>query len=411
MSRHLSDWLEYYLKYTENAESPTLYHVWSGIMAISTALRRKTYSNWGLQGYVYPNMYVALVGPPGGRKGTAMKIAKQLVLDAELPVGSDALGSPQFLYKELKDVEADFRTKDGRIIKHKSLSVWSEEFQVFLNDKDALLMASLTDLFDCPPRWNYGTLKRGQEELSNCFLTIIGAITPSLLQSKLSMDAVGGGLLSRIILVVGYGPIKKVALQFLSREDEILRSQLAEDLAQISLLTGPFVMTDDYLNSYANWYTNVPVTEGVDSDKFMGYNSRRALQIKKLSMMLSASESDSMIIHERHFRKALDILKQTELEMPNAFYGIGRGFHAEILSSIMRYVESRDAFSWADLLERFSMDAMPDDLHKYVSSLMERKKITKETSATQTVYTVNHEQKAHFDRRYLDKTLYSKMTI
>lgn len=410
MSRHLSDWLEYYLKYTENAESPTAYHLWSGIAAISTALRRKCFCNWGLQGYVYPNFYIVLVGPPGGRKGTAMKIAKNMLVKTEIPLGSDALGSTQRLYQEIMEAEAEYRTKDGRILKHKSLSIWSEEFQVFLSDKDQTLRAALTDLFDCPSVWNYGTLKRGTENLSNCFLTIIGAITPSLLQDKLTSDAVGGGLLSRIIMVVGYGPIKRVAMQFLSKEEEELQQHLEEDLAQISLLTGPFIMTTEFLEEYSNWYTNVPSSEGVDSEKFLGYNSRRALQVKKLSMILSASESDEMIIHARHFKKALGILKQAEHEMPNAYYGVGRGHHAEVLTSILRYIENKDMFTFGDLLDRFQLDAMPEDLQRYISIMLDTQRVKKETSATRTMYVVCHQNKKEYDDRYLERTLYSKMS-
>ena len=81
------------MEYTANTEPPKLYHLWSGITAIASALRRKCFCNWGMRGYVYPNFYVALVGPPGGRKGTAMRLAKTFVEDLEIPLGSGSLGS------------------------------------------------------------------------------------------------------------------------------------------------------------------------------------------------------------------------------------------------------------------------------------------------------------------------------
>jgi len=230
MSRQLSNWLEYYLKFTEESEPPTIYHVWSGLTAISSMLQRKCFTNWGLIGYTYPNLYVCLVGPPGGRKGTAMKIAKGMVQEMNIAMGSDALGSTQILYKEIIDSEQNYLTFDGKEVSHKSLSVWSEEFQVLLSDKDPRLISSLTDLFDCPSEWSYNTLKRDKEKLSNCWLTIIGAITPSLLQSKLSQDAVGGGLISRIIFVVGQGPKQRKALQFLTEEEEDIQTKLQNDL-------------------------------------------------------------------------------------------------------------------------------------------------------------------------------------
>ena len=76
-------------------------------------------------------MFVALVGPPGGRKGTAMKIAKSMVQELDIPLGADSLGSTQALYKELIDSEDSYIDNNGVAKKHKSISIWSEEFQVF----------------------------------------------------------------------------------------------------------------------------------------------------------------------------------------------------------------------------------------------------------------------------------------
>jgi len=161
MSRQLSNWLEYYMKYTQRTEPPELYHLWSGLIAISSALRRKCYCNWGaLRGNVYPNMFVSLVGPPGGRKGTAMKIAKSFVQKLDITLGADSLGSTQALYRELMDSEDSYVDHEGITRKHKSVSIWAEEFQVFLTDRDQMLIPSLTDLFDCADIWKYKTLTR-----------------------------------------------------------------------------------------------------------------------------------------------------------------------------------------------------------------------------------------------------------
>lgn len=408
MPRQLDDWLENYLAFTKNSESPTLYHLWSGITAISSCLRRKCYTDWGLRGYVYPNLYVALVGPPGGRKGTAMKIAKSM-LPTDLSIGSDALGSTQILYKEIRDAEDSYIEFDGKEKKHKSLSVWSEEFQVFLSDKDPMLIASLTDLFDCANTWKYSTLKRGAEDLSNCWLTIIGAITPSLLQSKLSQDAVGGGLVSRIIFIVGYGPIKKKALQFLSKEAMLMKEKLTQDLEHISLLSGPFMLTNSFIKKYVHWYEDMNAEAGVDSDKFMGYNSRRALHLNKLCMILSASENDSMEITETHFLKALAILEEAEKEMPNAFYGLGRGIHGDFYAEILDYVECQDMFSWQDFLQKFQFKGMPNELKQYIDMLKQVGKISVEKSATTTMYIVNHDSIKPVNNNFLKNTLYRKM--
>jgi len=409
MSRQLSDWLEYYMQFTQNSEPPILYHLWSGITAISSVLRRKCYCNWGLRGYVYPNLYVSLVGPPGGRKGTAMKIAKTMLQKLEIPIGSDALGSTQILYKEIRDCEDSYTEHNGMKKNHKSLSVWSEEFQVFLSDNDPMLIASLTDLFDCSDRWKYSTLKRGAEDLSNCWLTIIGAITPSLLQSKLSSDAVGGGLLSRIIFVVGYGPIKRIALPFLSVEEEEMRKKLYEDLEQMALLSGPFILTTDFLQKYSTWYESGSSAGGINDEKFLGYNSRRALHLNKLCMIMSASENDDMKINASHFEKALAVLEETEFEMPNAFYGLGLSATSDAYAKVLTFIKAKENFSWQELVAAFQMHASMTELQEYVQRAEQAGVLRKEHSATNTKYEAIPQATQGKTSNIIKTTLYKRM--
>lgn len=409
MTRQLDDWLETYMRYTENTEPPTLYHLWSGITAISSALRRKCFLNWGA--YIYPNFYVALVGPPGGRKGTAMKKAKPMVQALDIPLGSDSLGSTQALYKEIMDADADYLQHNGIMKKHKSLSIWSEEFQVFLSDRDLTLIGSLTDLFDCADSWKYTTLKRKTEDLSNCWLTIIGAITPSLLQSKLSQDAVGGGLLSRIIFVVGYGAIKRIALPFLTEEEDILKKKLQEDLQQIANLSGPFKIDKSFLRIYVRWYENDHNPNSM-ATKFVGYGARQPLHLLKLCMIVSAAESSDMELHDRHFEKALAILEATEKEMPNAFHGLGMATQSNVYAKVLSYIETHDRFSWQQILQHVHLDINSTyDLRNLMEMAEQSGLVKSEESSTVKMYEAIQKEKKAKGSKLLAKTIYKQMTI
>jgi len=411
MSRQLSDWLEYYMKYTQRTEPPELYHLWSGLTALSSALRRKCYCNWGaLRGFVYPNLFVSLVGPPGGRKGTAMKIAKSFVQTLNVPMGADSLGSTQALYKEIMDSEDSYVDPQGLTKKHKSVSIWSEEFQVFLSDRDQMLISSLTDLFDCADNWKYKTLARKNEDLSNCWLTIIGAITPSLLQAKLSQDAVGGGLISRIIFVVGYGPKQRKALQFLTEEEEDISKKLETDLQEIANLSGPFILSKEFLKAYVRWYEQEYDDSGVSSEKFAGYNHRRPLHLNKVCMLVSASESNGMVITEKHFEKALAILQVTEQEMPNAFYGLGLSSQSDVYAKFLTFIESRDYFDWTELMRNFHLDVEnPTQLRGYVEMAEQSGLIKAEASATSSRYTTLKVKQETNRSGYLDDTVFRLM--
>ena len=411
MSRQLSNWLAYYMKYTQRTEPPELYHLWSGLTAISSALQRKCFCNWGaLRGYVYPNLFVSLVGPPGGRKGTAMKIAKSFVQKLDIVMGADSLGSTQALYKELIDSENSYIDPQGITRKHKSISIWAEEFQVFLSDRDQMLLPALTDLFDCADSWKYKTLSRKTEDISNCFITIIGAITPSLLQSKLSQDAVGGGLISRIIFVVGQGPKQRRALQFLTEEEEDIQQNLEKDLQEIANLSGSFTLSKDFLKAYVRWYEQEYDESGVPSDRFLGYNHRRPLHLNKVCMLVSASESNEMIITDKHFEQALAIMQITEQEMPNAFYGLGLSSQANVYAKILSFIESRDCFEWTELVRNFHLDVDNiSQLRSYIEMAEQSGILVAENSATTCMYHSIRNQKQIRDPTYMEKTIFKLM--
>jgi hypothetical protein len=411
MARQLSDWLEHYMRYTQRTEPPELYHLWSGLTALSSALRRKCYCNWGaLRGIIYPNVFVSLVGPPGGRKGTAMKIAKSFVQQLEIPLGADSLGSTQALYKELMDSEDSYVDPSGITKKHKSISVWAEEFQVFLSDRDQLLIPSLTDLFDCADTWKYKTLARKTEDISNCWITIIGAITPDMLQAKLTRDAVGGGLMSRIIFVVGCGPKQRKALQFLTQEEEEINQKLENDLQEIANLSGQFTLSKEFLKAYVRWYERDYDESGVPSDKFLGYNHRRPLHINKVCMLLSVSESNDLIITEEHFEKALAVMQLTEHSMPDAFYGLGLANTANVYAKILSFIEAREYFDWTELVRSFHLDVENiSQLRGYLEMAEQSGLIVSESSATTSRYMTIREQKAARDPEYIEKTVFRLM--
>jgi len=389
MARQLGDWLEHYMFYTQRSEPPELYHLWSGLTAISSALQRKCYCNWGrLRGLVYPNIFVALVGPPGGRKGTAMRIAKSMVQQLPVSMGADSMGSTQALYSELMDSENSYVDSNGVTKKHKSISIWADEFQVFLSDRDMALIPTLTDLFDCADVWKYKT-KTKETDISNCWITIIGGITPALLQANLSQHAVGGGLISRIIFVVGYGEKQRTALQFLTEEEEVIGDGLINDLQEIGNLSGQFVMDNSFFKVYVRWYENTSNADGVPNERFLGYNSRRALHLNKICMLVSASESNDMVITDKHFEKALSILQATEKEMSNAFYGLGMAQQSNVYAKILSFIESRDAFDQAELVRNFHLDVNNmNELKGYMEMAEKAGLVSLESSMTTTRYNV-----------------------
>src|SRR5690606_32154377 len=84
MARRIKDsWIREYLRYTENTESPSMFHLWVGISTIASVIDRDVYIN---QCYynIYPNLSIIVVaGYQECRSSTPLFIV--VVLLRQLP--------------------------------------------------------------------------------------------------------------------------------------------------------------------------------------------------------------------------------------------------------------------------------------------------------------------------------------
>jgi len=365
--RLLDDWITRYLELNDNSEPPICYHLWTAIVTIAACMQRKCYLDWGMTA-IYPNFYAILVGPPGGRKGTAMKVGKSMLNELDVMLSSDCVTRAQ-LVEELEEAKQTIEIAPNEVSMHCSLTVFSEEFAVFLGEKNPDIVVTLTDLFDCPDKWRYSTKNSGKNKLSKVFLNMIGATTPGLLQTKMTQDATTGGLISRIIFVVAKGREKLVPMPFPTREEKELYAKLLKDLEDILLLQGGFKFTEEAMAHYNAWYMDIRNSIAVDDEKFMGYNARRALHLKKLAMVMSASRGSDRIIKQTDFQRALTILESVETGMPQAFFGIGRSDHAHILGALREKMLHCKSFTPRQLVTWFAMEATQAQLTEVIGIL------------------------------------------
>ena len=75
------DFFSHYLAYTSETEVPAFFNRWSAIAGIGAYLGRQYYFQHG-HFTINPNQYCMLIGSPGTRKSTAIKLMKKLLVDA-----------------------------------------------------------------------------------------------------------------------------------------------------------------------------------------------------------------------------------------------------------------------------------------------------------------------------------------
>lgn len=343
--------------------------------------------NWGTLTF-YPNMYVVLVGPSGKcRKGTAMRPGIKLLRDRGIKIASESI-TREALIRELKQSnDTQVNAETGSMHLHSSLTVFSEELTVFLGYNNQQLMADLCNWYDCGDTWTYRTKNMGTDEIIGVWFNLFGATTPDLLQTTLPRDAIGGGLTSRIIFVYEFKKAKTVVDPFLSEKERALEITLSQDLEQIMMLAGEFKVSPDFIEAWSNWYIAQETMTGpiFDDYRFAGYVERRPTHVMKLSMILSASRSNDMVVTVYDFERALGILSMTEQNMIHTFSGVGRLQTSDILNRVMGFVASRKTTTAAEILRVFCNDTDKRGLESILETMNMIGFIRMEYTGTETV--------------------------
>lgn len=368
--RKLDNWLDSWMQYTENTEPAELFRLWVGLGTVCACLRRKCYLVWDNR--IYPNMYVVLVGPSASRKGTAMRPGYEMLSELGIQMSAEAT-TREALIRSLK-LSLDNSHGEGagvkRVTIHSSLTVFSEELVVFLGWGNMGLISDLTDWYDCKDNWRYETKTQGKDEITGVWVNLIGATTPKLLASALPDDAVGGGLVSRLMLVYAPGPEKMIPLP---TRDMDLKKALLHDLEAIMQLQGEFKFSPGFFGRYSEWYMQEAGETEIDHPSFDGYNGRRATHLRKICMALSAARSNDMVITEKDLERGIEILYATERRMPEAFSIRGKNPINEVLQHVMQRIQLSRKIRIGDLMAKFINDLDSQQLDRIIQTLVQMK--------------------------------------
>lgn len=339
--RNLPDWLDAFMLLTQNSEPPVLFRKWTGISTIASALQRKTRVDLGLSLTIYPNFYIVLVGPSATGKGTAMKFSSDIIAQVPAIKLSAQATSWQKLIGRMKETNlTSIDIATGKQQYHSSITIFSNEFTVFLGYHNRELISALCDWYDCPERWIYDTVKRDREEIVGVWVNLLAGTTPDNIQSSLPMEAIGGGLTSRIIFVNEGKKDKLVVFPSATEREIQLQQLLISDLEQISLMSGTFSFTSDAMEYYADWCYKADANPPFRDSKFDGYIGRRRNHLISLAMVCSASQRNDLIIYLEDIQRAAELLAEVEVKMGTVFRGIGKSDVSSMLNEAIMFLQS-----------------------------------------------------------------------
>ena len=327
------------MELTENSEPPILFRKWAGISCIASALQRKVRIELGLSLTFYPNLYIVLVGPSATGKGTVMGFAEDIISQVPSIRISAQATTLQALIRRMKETNlTDIDLVTGQQQYHSSLTIFSNEFTVFLGYHNRELIAALCDWYDCKPRWSYETIARKKEEVIGVWVNLFAGTTPDSIQASLPIESIGGGLTSRIIFVFEEKPNKLVINPSKTEQEVILQQKLINDLETISMLSGQMQFTEGFMEYYTDWCNYAYLHKPFQDKKFDGYCGRRRKHLLTLSMVCSASRSDDMIITSEDIERASSLLAEAEIKMGLVFKGMGRSGMSDLINDAVVFV-------------------------------------------------------------------------
>jgi len=394
MARHLPNWIDGYMTYMADTEPPVAYFLWTAIGTIAGALQRRVYMPWGHQ-KIYPNMFIFLMGRSGLGKGVAMGPALDMFKDTGLPAAPDAVTIPE-LIRVIEGSENVFENPNtGLMETHSSLTVYARELAVLLGQKDIKKLAHLTDWYDSHDSWKNSTKTQGKEELIGVCLNILGAAAPDWLPSILPVEAIGGGFTSRIIFVLENTKGKIVPTPRYDDKLRRLKDELTADLSYIAThYRGEFNFTPQAKEAYIAYYIKQEedINQGiwpVKDASFEGYANRRALHLRKMSMIMAAARGSEGEVSLQDFELSIRILSNTEANMGRLFGAVGRGYHAESLEKVMTYILQFKQTTRSKIIRAYHKDVDSETMKIIEATMLQMKFVSIEYAGGDAHYTLN----------------------
>lgn len=396
-------YLNHYLKMVEDTESPRLFHVWAAVSSLAAALGRRNWFDFGPM-KIYPNHYIVLVGTPGTRKSTCLKIAKnELKKSTNVTFApDDTAGQRQGLIKAMmRNSEHDQLYLDGIKLDQRDntlaaltmqqvasltdeiedenqmevdnadkqhLMATSDEFSRFIGQNNLAMLDFLTSTWD-GNSYEYETTTKSIE-IKNPLLNLIACTTPVSIANAMPPAASGQGFLSRVILVYGARKYKSIPRPKDFPSDQVIK--IRETLGAVnSMMYGPF--EESYAaRAYSESLYELPL-EIADS-RFGYYHERRYTHLIKLAMCLAAGR-ESHAIEKEDYEEANRILRATERGMPDALGEFGMNPLAALKQQILEFMRDSMALPIEELRSYFHRDARAAEFTEVVNDLIRTKQL------------------------------------
>lgn len=414
--------LDLYLRYVKDTQSPKIMHVWSAISGISACMGRRIYLDFGI-GDIYGNLFIILVGPPGVRKGTAMGFMSHRVREATAVrfAPTDTAGQRQGLISamlgeenavqdivdsidmnghssldEIVDLDklrnlqinVDIHPKDSHV-----MHVAASELSSFIGQRNIQMCSFLNKAFDGEKDPYEYKLKKQTIVLEDYLLSMIGCTTPTDISICLPAEAMGHGFMSRLVFVFANKKSKETF--WAEKLSKKLADKIDKTLNTIFYKMQGEVCVSDEAREYMEDVNSQPIK--LQDPRFIHYCERRNIILLKVAMCLCVARM-SMTIEKQDIEEARLIMEETEKTMPDALGEYGMSPLAAAKQKLLEFiVAAKDPCSANILYTYMSRDMRLSDFTNCLFDLCNSGSIMEIQTADGQAY-VGKEDKPQADK-------------
>ena len=336
--------------------------------------------------FLYPNLYVVLVGPPGTGKSNIISFSEKLMRQV-----SDIFVAPSSVTSaSLVDTMQLAQRKILMPIfqQFNSVQVLSSEFQNFLPAYEAAFMGVMTKLYDCELYEERRRTGKVQHiKIDSPQLSLLAGTTPSYLNSFLPEGAWDQGFTSRTIFVFAETNGTYVNIFEDAGDTEYSKTvydDLLHDLKMIANSVGQAIWTIEAQHAITLWDKGgrKPVPS---HGRLTHYNSRRTMHLLKLGIVASLARDNSLSVTVPDFEQALEWLLEAETLMPDIFKNMSITSEARSMEDARYYlVQLQGKFNGSAIPEHFLINFLKDripshSLAKVIDTMVRSKMIQVET--------------------------------
>lgn len=372
-------------------ESPSSFAAWVAIHTISAVLLKHTWFKFG-RDILYPNIYAILVAPPGECKksytiGKGTKILRHVANYIEnervrflkdIRIHEGRVTS-EVLHNIMQPVVKNVETQNG--LEEISIGGWLTlilpEMTASISRKEyqAGLITKLCQLYDCEERIDDATWSHGHLPIVDSYCTLIGGMTPEQMSTTLPPEALGGGFLSRTMVVAEYKSPYKHYLPTDSFNEPEVMEELSKRLAWVAVsnMDKGYEFSPEAHIWAKRWYDGtfqLNKDEAVGDSKRFIY-SRMDVVLYRLALIIRAQRYEVSPYITVEDLKIADLIIQTTLKQsPNLVENaLAQGPYQRLLNKITEILDKKtqlegyiDRKTLLGLLGRYGRSRDIDDI-------------------------------------------------